>query len=104
MQLDDGFGNGQPHSESAVGTSTHVFRLAEAFENVRKELRLDAFTIVHNPYLDMRIHTLQDNLNAATLGRELDRIRQEIPCDLLQPLEVSRYGTGMGIQNGLDSD
>ena len=80
------------------------FSLAEALENERKKVRFDASAIVGNTYLDMRVHSFQHHLHAAALGREFDRIRQEVPHHLLQPLEIARHRTGMRVEYGLNPD
>ena len=87
-----------------MGTRTDVFRLAETLENKRKKFGFNTFTVIGDPYLDMGIYTLQHQLNAAAFRSEFDRIRQQIPYNLLQTLEIARYRTRMGIQDRLDPD
>jgi hypothetical protein len=51
----------------------------------------------------MRIHALEDDLHLAVLGRELDRVRKQVPDHLLEPPRVSRYRTGRRVEELLDA-
>ena len=47
----------------------------------------------------MRIDALQPNLDAPAARRELDRIREQVPHDLLEPIRIPRYRTDIRIDD-----
>ena len=83
--------------ERAVG-------LAEALEEMRQELRRDAFAGVADAQLDVRVDALEANLHASVPRRELDRIRQQVPDNLLQPLRIAGNRNARLIDGGLQPD
>jgi RimJ/RimL family protein N-acetyltransferase/CheY-like chemotaxis protein len=64
--------------------------LPEALEDVREELRGDALAGVADEDLDVRVDPLEAHLHPPAARRELDRVRHEIPRDLLQAIRVAR--------------
>ncbi len=58
--------------------------LPEAIENIFKCALVDPLAVVGDDNFQMRIDSLEAHLHLAALGRELDRVGQEIPHRLLQ--------------------
>src|SRR5438128_9165899 len=85
-----------------MSACSRTFDLAEPVEDKSKELGFDAVAVIGHADFDMGVYALQHHLHPPTLLRELDRVRQEVPNNLLQPFEIARYRTGTRIQNGLD--
>ena len=55
-----------------------------------QEVRLDAYATVANLNHDVVIETLGElNRDCPTSVGELDRVREQIPHDLLQPLRIT---------------
>ena len=52
----------------------------------------------------MRVRPPEPDLHAAPLGRELDRVREQIPHDLLEPLGIARDGADLGVEYRLQLD
>ena len=91
MRFDEMAADRQPEAEPAVRPRERAVGLAEALEEVGQELRRDAFPGVADADLDLRVDALQPHLDAAAAGRELDRVRQQVPDHLLQPLRIARH-------------
>ena len=62
-----------------------------------RKLGRDADAGVADAQLDVRIHALQQHLDLAALGRELDRVGQQVPHHLLQ-------ARGVGVDDGARPD
>ena len=103
MQFDDVADDGEAESEAAAAPCGGRVGLAEAFEDVRQERRVDAAAGIADPHLDRRIAPLDRDLHPPTLGRELDRVREQIGDDLLQALLIAEH-RGRGIEHGLNPD
>src|SRR5262245_14284238 len=56
---------------------------------MRKELRLDAFTVVAHDDGDVPVRAFECEFDTPAFGCELDRIREQVPDDLLQPVGVA---------------
>ena len=65
--------------------------LTEPFEHVRQELRRDAGPVSLTTISTCELIRCEAHLDAAALGRELDRVRQQVPDDLLQPVGIARH-------------
>ncbi len=50
------------------------------------------------------VAALAENLDPAARGREANRVREQVPQDLLQALGISLDGTRIGIQGRVDTD
>ena len=91
VHLDDVANDGQAESEAAGLSCRARLGLAETLEHVLQEVGMDAHARVAHDNLDMRVHAFEANLHAAMLGRELHRIRHEIPDDLLQAAWIAGH-------------
>ena len=80
----------QAEAHAAVATARTGVALAETLEHVRQEIRLDAGPRVGDRDFHLRARPPQAELDGAAFGRELDRIREQVPDDLLQPIGSPR--------------
>jgi hypothetical protein len=78
--------------------------LPEALEHMGQELGPDADTGVADAYFDVAIHALQPYAHPAVFRRELDRIRQQVPDDLLQPAQVAGNRSNGPVERLLEAD
>src|SRR5438876_1080008 len=72
--------------------------LAEAIEDERQDLRPDSLTGVAHHDLDVGGGLSQEDPDAASARRELDRVHQEVPDNLLQTVGCAPHGAGVGIE------
>src|SRR5262245_45219157 len=56
---------------------------------MRKELRLDAFPVIAHDDGDVRVRAFEREFDTPAFGCELDRIREQVPDDLLQAVGVA---------------
>ena len=90
VQLDEVPHDREPEAEPAVHARGRAVGLPEALEDVRQELGRDALAGVARPTISTCEFTRRErDLHAAALRRELDRVRQQVPDDLLQPVGVA---------------
>src|SRR6266851_3857595 len=90
--------------EAAIGALGAGIGLPKPFENVRKKLRKNALASVPYNNLEVRINPLHEHLDLAATGRELDRIRKQIPDDLLQPFLVAGDKPGARVGDNAELD
>ena len=104
VHLDELLDDGEPQAQAAVPPRRAGVGLAEAVEDVREELGLDAHAGVDDADLDVRVDPLQEHLHLAALGRELHGVGEQVPDDLLEPGEVAGDGAGERIEHLVDAD
>src|SRR5262249_26986862 len=104
MQLDQVFDESQAEAEAAVPSSARRVGLAEAVKDVWQEIRADAFARVAHGDANVWVHALQLRFDATALRRELDRVGEQVPDDLLQPVRIAGDLTNFGGQVGLERD
>ena len=63
--------------------------LAKPLEHVRQHVRGDALPGVAHHDLDVRVEAGGANLHATVARRELHRVRNQVPHDLLQPIAIA---------------
>src|SRR5262245_65705639 len=83
------FNERQTESQPAIAPCARRVGLPEAVEDEWQEFRLDAFAIVADCDADMIGGALHPQLDPPAFGRELDRVCQEVPYDLLQASRVA---------------
>src|SRR5581483_1171986 len=83
--------NRQAEAEAALFARDRAVGLAEALEDVRQEVPADALPGVADRDLDVRVDPRERDLHAAPFGRELDRVREQVPDDLLQAVRVTLH-------------
>ena len=77
MRLDELADDGEAEAEAAVRAGGGAVGLAKALEDVGLEVRGDADARVRDRDLDRGRVALDEHLDAAAPGRELDRVGQE---------------------------
>src|SRR5437879_4925495 len=92
----------EPEPKPAVCPGTGAIALAKAVEDIRKEIRLDPLSRITDENLDVRADPLQLDLDPAALWRELHRVAQEVPHDLLQPVGIAADRPPRRGQHGLE--
>src|SRR4051812_35969183 len=80
----------EPEPEPAVLSRGRAVCLSEAVEDVRKEVRVNPRARVRDVYLDARVRTRETHVDVTVVGRELERVPQELLDDLLQARGVAR--------------
>src|SRR4030095_8543242 len=78
-----------PPPHPAVGARGRAVTLTETVEDVREQVRMNPLPGVAHPELDMRGHASQGDLDAPAGPRELNRVGDEMPHDLPQPVRVA---------------
>jgi len=89
VQLDDVSDDGQADAQAAVGPPAAAVELAKTIEHERLERGGDAAAGVLHLDDDFLVVGCHVQLDAATRGRELDRVRQQVPDRLLQARGVA---------------
>src|SRR5436853_440003 len=78
-------------AEPAVRSGRARLTLLEPLEDEGQCLGPNALTVVGDRDLDVRVDPFEHHLHPATLGSELDGVREEVPHHLLQPFGVAQY-------------
>src|SRR5262245_14741350 len=94
------FDQRQTKTQSAYAPRACHIALSEPLEDVRQEFRLDAFAVIAHDDGDVRVRAFERDFDAPAFGRELDRIREQVPDDLLQTVDVARDLAGERVQVG----
>src|SRR5690349_9952631 len=81
--------DGEPESKPAVPSSARRVELTEAIKDVEEKLRIDALSRITDGDFNLGIAALQPHFNAPAFRCELDRVRQKIPDNLLEPFGVA---------------
>src|SRR5205823_6915678 len=84
VQIDQVPDDREPEAEAAMGTGTAALRLSETIEDVWQESRADPHPRVLDRDLRVAVDALETDLDTPPPGRELDRVGQQVPHDLLQ--------------------
>jgi hypothetical protein len=92
MQLHEMLRDGKADTEASLHLPARILRLPKAIEYVGEEIGRDARARVRHPDLHLGIRPAEGDLHPTTLVGELDRIRDEIPHDLLEPIGSPRIG------------
>src|SRR5439155_4875166 len=88
VQLDDLAEDREAEAQAAVRPPGRGVGLPEALEDAWEEGGRDALARVAHRELDVRVGGRELHLDAPVLGRELDRVREEVPRHLLEALGV----------------
>src|SRR5256885_16125509 len=86
MQLDDVPDDAGAEAETAVLARRAAVDPPEALEQMRRSLRLEADPGIANREAQLVIGRREPDLDVPAGGRELDRIRHEIPDDRLEAI------------------
>ena len=76
--------DGEAEANAANGPCGHSFRLTEPLEDVGQEVSFDPTPSVRHDHVRLGPTQPDADVHAATLGRELDRVRHEIREHLVQ--------------------
>jgi hypothetical protein len=89
MQVDESLHHGEADAEPSVPPAGAAFLLAEHVEDVRQELRVDAFTGVGDSH-DRRVVTLFERHEYPSADRsEFHGVRQHVDEHLLEPARIA---------------
>src|ERR1700677_3314365 len=94
----------QPQPEATKGPRGRGIFLRESIKNVRKVIGRNPNAGIADAQFQMRIHALEQHLYLASLRRELDRVGQQVPYDLLQAPTVTADDVLARPQNRLQAD
>src|SRR5829696_4657865 len=89
VQLNQLLDHCQANAHTSLRTIRARFSLAEDFENVWQERRVNSLPIVLDTQDDLIGFSAQLNRNVTILRRELHRVIQQVPDDLFQPDWIS---------------
>jgi hypothetical protein len=89
VKLREALRNRQSQAESAMRSSGRRIRLSEALEDVRKELARDALTRIEDGQLSICPGRAQHDADRLPLWRELQRIREQVPDNLVKSRAVA---------------
>ena len=104
VELDEVADDREAEAQAAERPRARRVGLPEALEEVGEELGRDAPARVANGQLEVGVHALQPDVDAPALGRELDRVGDEVPHHLLQPFRISPDQLDPRIEAGHDPD
>src|SRR5206468_1366475 len=102
VQLDQMLDDREAEPAAAVRARTRRIGLAEAVEHVREELGRYARTVVANRDLHGVLRRFDAESDVTAFGRELDRVVENIPGDLLQSSGVAGERDGAAAELGGD--
>ena len=78
--------------------------LPETIEDIWQELRRDANPAVGHREPNGPLESVECHTNPSAGGREFQRVRQEVPDDLLQAIRVAHDGERTGLNAGFEID
>src|ERR1043165_9713516 len=83
----------EAESQPAKTSRRRTVSLTKAIEYARQKLRIDSLTRVLHGHTRVRSVLVDTHRDLSTMRRELHRIRQQVPDDLMQARRVGRYRT-----------
>ncbi len=104
MQLREALHDRQAQPEAAVAARGRGVFLPEAFEHEGQERRRDADARVLDDDLGVRVHPLQRHAHLAARRRELHRVGEQVPQDLLKPRRIDFGPADVAVERLLDAD
>src|SRR5579862_8882062 len=104
MQFDQRLDDRQAYSQPTMTARSRGIRLPEALEHKRQKLGDDADTRVFYYDLNMRIDSLEDDLDPSAARSEFDRVAQQVPENLLQAVRIAAHQADPGVKKGTDAD
>src|ERR1044072_2310504 len=94
----------EPESESAMRASSRSIGLSEALENVRQKVGRDAWSCVAHLNLHVSFVLTDAYANGSSNWGKLRSIRQKVPHDLLQPVDIACDHFEIVMKLRLDAD
>jgi hypothetical protein len=104
VHLDELARDREADAETACPASRAAVGLAEALEDVRQKTGDDPASRVGDAQYDLGIRSRQGDLDASVGGRELDRVREQVGDDLLQPIGVATDADRAAVYRANDAD
>src|SRR5713226_6038358 len=89
VQFDQASRDGEPQAQTAVLAGSSALRLPECVEDVGKEFRADTDPSITHGKPRLTLVMSEGYRDAAIPGRKLDRIRNQVADDLLQPFGIT---------------
>src|SRR5439155_25647875 len=80
----------EPEAEAAMAARAGAVPLAERFEDVRQQLWRDSLARIAHDEPHGVVAAFESHLYSPARWRELDRILDQVPDDLLQPCHVTQ--------------
>src|SRR5215831_4735910 len=80
--------NRQTQAKSSMRTTFRALTLPKAIKDVWKQIGIYPAAVISNLNLCIGCDATKSNLDMAPTGRELDRVRQKIRENLLQPRSI----------------
>ena len=93
VQLNQMSRNRKSQTETALFPRYRPLRLPEAIEHVRKKLRRDSVTSIADRQSCSRFYTGQIDTDTTVTRCELDRVREQVPDYLSQPVWIAFHQT-----------
>src|SRR5262245_11559674 len=104
MQLREMSNHGQAEAQAAMHPGYRAVGLPEALEQPWEQRRLDPGAGVADGQLQVLAGAREADVDATSAGRELDRVGEEVPHHLLEPIRVPEHETGLCTERDLDGD
>ena len=89
MQFDQMTHNREPETQAAVRASAAAVGLAESVEDVRQEILRNSLAGIAHGERQILVMPFDPNCDPAVARRELDRVRKQVPDDLLSSIRVA---------------
>jgi hypothetical protein len=95
VKFDQVSNDGETQTEPSVLSADRAVCLPEAFKDVREEGRIDAGPVVSDSDAQAPVRTVKEiDINGSACRGELDRVRQQIPDDLLKAFGIAFMDSG----------
>src|SRR5438309_2359571 len=104
MQFDEIAYDREAEPKSAMSTRRRTIGLAKAIEYERQESRVDPLARIAHANLDAFVCSRERDAHVPSARRELDRVREQIPDDLLEPAGVPHHRVQFLAQRCLEDD
>ncbi len=104
VHLDELLHDGQAETEPAVLSSGGAIALSEAIEYEGQQLVLDPLACVCDDNFRVCTGMVEQDLYAPARGRELNRVGEQVPDDLIQADGIAVHGGSRTIEDGFELD
>ena len=85
----------QSDAQAARGTARRRVRLREPFEHAGEKRRIDSLTVVLDGEQGLILGRAGRHFDHAAARSELDRVRDQLPCDLAEPVGITVDDRGL---------
>src|SRR5687768_11432982 len=89
MHFDEVMNNGKPKAEAGEFASAGAARLPKRFKDMGQKLRANAPACIFNLNQSIGFDGFQNHVDFSTAWRELDRVAEQIPDDLLDAVWIT---------------